>query len=161
MTSVWTQIREEMNSRLESISVANGYSTDVATIEKGRVSPFDDDDLPAINFWKTDDLAESKKYTRQQRSLRLGIEYYTLSNDDDIDTISDNFMEDLFVSLYRDPSAPLVTDEPTPMFADKSFIMSFDVIRPIISQGSVPRLGVFAIVSCTYMINNTQPNVLL
>jgi len=161
MASVWTTIREEINSRLENISIANGYSTDVCTIEKGRVSPFDDDDLPAINFWKTDDLSETKSYTRQQRTLRMGFEFYTLSNDDDIDTISDNFMTDLFIALYRAPSAPLVTDEPIPMFADKNFVMVFDVLRPIISQGSVPRVGLFAIMSFTYMINNTDPNTLI
>lgn len=161
MASVWTTIRDEIFARLGNISVANGYSTDIATIEKGKVSPFEDDDLPAINFWKTDDLAESKKYTRQQRSLRMGFEMYTLSNDDDIDTISDNFMTDLFIALYRDPSKPLVTDDPLPMFVDKQFVVSFDVLRPIISQGSTPRVGLFAIVSFNYMINNLDPNTLI
>lgn len=161
MASVWTTIREEIFARLGNISLANGYSTDIRTIEKGKVSPFDDDDLPAINFWKTDDLAESKKYTRQQRSLRMGFEMYTLSNDDDIDTISDNFMTDLFIALYRDPSKPLVTDDPLPMFVDKQFVTSFDVLRPIISQGSAPRVGLFAIVSFNYMINNLDPNTLI
>jgi len=47
------------------------------------------------------------------------------------------------------------------MFADKNFFMSFDVIRPIISQGSKPRMGVFAIISFTYMINNLDPTILL
>ena len=161
MASVWTTIRDEIFLRLENISIANGYNNDIATIEKGRVSPFSDDDLPGINFWKTDDLAESKKYTRQQRSLRMGFEMYTLSNDDDIDTISDNFMQDLFIALYRDPSKPLVTDDPLPMFVDKQFVTSFDVLRPIISQGSTPRVGLFAIVSFTYMINNLDPNTLI
>ena len=161
MSSVWNQIREEIFARLQSISVANGYSTDITTIEKGKVNPFDNDDLPAINFWKTDDIAEDKKYTRQQRSLRMGFEYYTLSNDDDIDTLSDGFMNDLFISLYRDPAFPSVNDDPLPMFADKNFSMSIDVLRPIISQGSTPRMGVFSIISFTYMINNLNPTILI
>ncbi len=161
MASIWTTIRDEVNARLENISVANGYANDITTIEKGKVNPFDNDDLPAINFWKTDDSSESLKYTRQQRTLRIGFECYTLSNDDDIDTISDNFMADLFIALYRDPSAPAVTDDPLPMFADKQFVTSFDLLRPIISQGSQPRVGVFAIVSFTYVINNLDPNTLI
>ncbi len=161
MASVWNQIRTEIDLRLKNITLANGYSTDITTIEKGRVNPFDNDDLPAINFWKTDDVSESKKYTRQQRSLRMGFEYYTLSNDDDIDTISDSFMNDLFIAMYRSPSAPLVTDQPSPMFADKNFVVVFDVLRPIISQGSKPRTGVFAIISFNYMINNLDPTTLL
>lgn len=161
MASVWTTIRDEIFLRLNNISVANGYSTNVSTIVKGKVSPFDDDDLPGINFWKTDDTADDRLYTRQQRSLRMGFEYYTLSNDDDIDTISDEFMTDLFIALYRDPSAPTVSDDPLPMFVDKQFKVSFDILRPIISQGSVPRLGVFAILTFTYTINNLDPNVLI
>ena len=161
MASVWTQIREEVFLRLGNISKANGYSTDLATIEKGRVSPFDDDDLPGVNFWKTDDSSDGKLYSRQQRTLRMGFEMYTLSNDDDIDIISDEFMSDLFTALYRDPKAPLTTDDPLPMFATKQFVTGFDLLRPIISQVSVPRLGVFAILSFTYTINNAQPNVLL
>jgi len=161
VASVWTTIRDEINLRLGNISLANGYSTDISTIEKGRVSPFEDDDLPAINFWKTDDTADGKLYTRQQRTLRMGFEYYTLSNDDDIDTISDDFMTDLFIAMYRDPSNPLVTDPPMPMFVDKQFITVFDVLRPIISQGSTPRVGVFAVMSFTYTINNLDPNTLI
>lgn len=161
MASVWTTIRDEVKLRLGNISIANGYSTDICVIEAGKVSPFDDDDLPAINFWKTDDLAESKKYTRQQRTLRMGFEFYELSSDDDIDTISDNFMTDFFIAMYRDPSKPLVTDEPMPMFVDKHFSTSFDVLRPIISQGSIPRVGLFAIVSFTYLVNNLDPNTLI
>jgi hypothetical protein len=161
VASVWTQIREEVFARLQNITKANGYSTDIACIEKGRVSPFNDDDLPAINFWKTDDVSEAKLYTRDQRTLRMGFEFYTLSNDDDIDTLSDEFMADLFISLYRDPNAPLVTDDPLPMFATKQFITNFSLMRPIISQGSKPRIGVFAILSFTYTINNLQPNILI
>lgn len=161
MTSIWTQIRDEFDNRLNNISVTNGYSTDITKIEKARTNPFDNDDLPAINFWKIDDSAEDKKYTRQQRTLRVGIEYYTFSNEDNVDTISDNFMTDLIISLYRDPNAPLVTDNPVPMFADKQFIMTVDLLRPIISQGSSPRLGVFAIISCTYAVNMLDPNTLL
>lgn len=161
MASVWTKIRNEIAARLGSISLANGYSVDILKLEKGRVDAFDDDDLPAINFWKTDDSAEGKMYSRQQRTLRMGFEYYTLSNDDDIDTISDNFMTDLFIALYRDPAKPLVTDDPLPMFVDKQFVVSFDSFRPIIGGGSKPRVGVFAVISFTYTINNLDPNTLI
>lgn len=161
MASVWTQIREEIHARLGNISIANEYSVDIVTIKKAKIDPFVDDDLPAINFWKTDDLAESKKYTRQQRTLRMGFEYYTLSNDDDIDTISDSFMRDIFIAMYRAPNAPKVSDDPLPMFASKSFVTNFDVMRPLISQGSTPRLGVFIVMSFTYTINNLEPDILI
>ena len=70
-------------------------------------------------------------------------------------------MADLFIAMYRDPTAPLVSDDPLPMFHDKHFVTSFDVLRPIISQGSTPRLGVLAIISFTYTINNLDPNTLI
>jgi len=161
ITPVWTKIRNEIESRLKNISKRNGYSTNISCIEKGKVDPFNDDDLPALNFWKTDDSPDSKTYTRQKRVLRMGFEFYTLSNDTDIDTISDGFMSDLFLSIYRSPDAPKVTDDPLPMFADKQFVVSFDLLRPIISQGAKPRVGVFAIISFTYTINNLDPNNLI
>lgn len=159
--SVWTQIREEYYERLKNISTTNGYSTDIIKVEKGRVNPFEDSDLPGVNFWKTDDVANDKTYTRQSRTLRIGIEIYTCSEDDDVDVISDGFMSDLLISAYRSPNAPHVEDDPMPMFVDKQFSMSFDLLRPVISQGSAPRVGVFGIISFNYAVNNLNPNILL
>lgn len=161
MANIWQQIRDEVGLRLQNITEANGYSTTLICIERGRVDPLDDRDLPGINFWKLDDVADDKRYTRQQRTLRIGFEMYDTTRDDDVDTISDGFMSDIFIALYREPANPRVDDEPRPFFPNKQLVVSIDVLRPLISQGSSPRVGVFGIISFTYSVNNLDPNTLL
>ncbi len=159
--TVWTQIRDQFFGRMKNISIANGYSTNIVSVEKGRINPFDDNDLPGINFWKIDDVANDKTYSRQSRTLRMGVEIYTCSEEDDVDIISDGFMADLIIAAYRSPSNPRVDDDPLPMFHTKQFVLSFDLLRPVISQGAAPRVGVFGIVSFNYAVNNLNPFVLL
>ena len=161
MIPVWTQMLDELGLRLNNISVVNGYFTDINLIERSRANPFKTDDLPAMTYWKNADRATEKRLGTAQRELRVGIEFYSKSNDGDLDAFSDKFFSDLFIALYRNPANPLVTDDPDPMFKDKKFLVSLDQLQPIISEGSKPRFGVVAIITFTYWISNFDPFNLL
>ena len=159
-TPVWTTIMNEVGARLGLISPANGYNTTVKTLERSRANPFKTDDLPAMTYWKVNDRFLDKKFSLTQRDLRVAIEFYSKSNDGDLDLLTDNFFSDLFVALYRNPANPLVTDNPEPMFQDKKFIVTIDTLQPITSGGN-PRLGVICIISLTYWVKNTDPFTLV
>ena len=156
-TPVWTKIMDEIGARLASISITNGYFNDVRLLERARRNPFKDHDLPAMTYWKVSDRKDGDLYSNKQRELRVGIEFYSSSNDGDLDLLTDEFFSDLFISLFRDPLNPLVTDNPLPMFNDNFFNVNVESLQPIASEGSKPRLGVFAIISLAYQINNFDP----
>lgn len=161
MTPVWTQMLDELGLRLQNISVVNGYFTDIHVLERSRANPFKTDDLPAMTYWKAADRLTNRRLSQTQRELRVGVEFYSKSNDGDLDTFSDQFFSDLFIALYRNPANPLVTDNPDPMFKDKKFVVGLNQLQPIISEGSKPRFGVVAIITFTYWISNLDPFNLL
>ena len=154
---VWTQMLDEVGSRLANISVTNGYFNNVKRLQRARRNPFKTDDLPAMTYWKVSDRNDGELYANKQRELRVAIEFYSSSNDGDLDLITDQFFSDLFIALFRDPGSPLVTDQPLPMFSDKFFNVNIESLQPIASEVSKPKLGVFAIVSLSYQINNFDP----
>lgn len=156
-TPVWTKIMDEIGGRLGNISVSNGYFNDVRLLERARRDPFKEHDLPAMTYWKISDRKEDEIYSNKQRELRVGVEFYSSSNDGDLDLLTDKFFSDLFVSLFRDTASPTVTDNPSPMFTDNFFNANIESLQPIASDVSKPKLGVFAVVSLSYQINNFDP----
>ena len=48
-----TQVLDEVEARLNNITVANGYPLTVRSVERGKLTPFKAGDIAAINCWRT------------------------------------------------------------------------------------------------------------
>ena len=55
MVPIPTQILEIIGLRLNNIKEVNEYFTTVETLEKARITPFKEREMPAINYYYTTD----------------------------------------------------------------------------------------------------------
>ncbi len=111
-TPAITLILDEVQNRLENISIVNEYSYDAMKIERARLEPFNGYDLPAINFWGTTVGNERNAYNDDKRMLELFIEMHTLTRDEPFIDVANRLAADIITAMVRSPLAPKVSDAP-------------------------------------------------
>jgi len=105
-----TAILNEVEARLEKITVSNGYYYDAKRVERARTEPFLGYDLPFINFWYTAMTNERTVYNEDNRSLELYIESHSLTWDEPFTDVASKLASDVVTALNRATTAPKVSD---------------------------------------------------
>lgn len=126
------QILDECEERFNILKASNrGYHFQFRQVARARQKAFTDGDVPALNFYAASDSLISKSYDIELRKLIVSVEAHAISEDPFMDTAS-KLAADIVVAIYRSPTAPRVSDTPSPKLgylvesitiADKEFFI--------------------------------------
>lgn len=159
---VQTQIMNLVEPRLKNISIVNGYFSELAKIERARLQPFKNADLPAMNYYYTNDVLIKPLNTgEEERTVVLVIEYYDTTRDRTFLDVSDELSADIKIALERDILAPKVSDQVSHLLGKKVMKLEFDTITPAIGEGQNPYCGTIMLVNITYRVNRHDPFTLI
>lgn len=109
MTVAITTILDEVNARLSNITTGNEYNVTVKKIARGKLTPFNGYDLPAVNFWPST-VSNSREYGKDVRELSLFVEIHSETRDQPFSTVAEKLAAAIVVALNRSTSSPKVSD---------------------------------------------------
>ena len=144
MTPAETQILDVILLRLQNITTANGYSLDIKKFERGRLEPFKDGDIPAINYWPTSHQIENTEYGDDAHTLRIVVDVrakIASKKDGNFPDMAGKMIADVVTALQRDPSTPAVSDDPDCELAETVTSMSMPSHGYQIGPGQSPWVG--------------------
>jgi len=159
MIPVITQIMDAVGARLANISEVNGYNTTQKKIERATLSPFKSGDIPALNYWYDADTRTNAGGGFEERSVDVLIEYHAKNRDRPFTDVAAELAADVWVALWRDVSAPAVTDPVSSKLGDLVSGMLLQEAQPQIGEGQTPYCGVLMRVSITYKRRPENPFV--
>lgn len=105
-----TQVLDEVELRLGSITKANGYSMTLRSIERGKLEPFQPGDIPATNFWPVRHARDNTEYGLDKHTLRVMVDARDTERDTNFPDAAALMIADIITALHRDPEAPKVSD---------------------------------------------------
>lgn len=152
MLPVQLIILNEVKARLENISLLNEYISDRPKIVRARLEPFQQGDLPAINYWPIGDLLESKTHGFETRELGLAIEYHDLTYDKPFTDLAFEGGTDVLTALYRSTSLPKVSDVESPALGGLVNKIELNTITPMIGESQSPWAAVLLDITITYNV---------
>jgi hypothetical protein len=154
MTSpVQLQILDVIGERL-------ALSPNIAKVERARVIPFRDFDLPAVNYWADGDRLIERGGGWEERELSILIDARTKTRDRPFVDVAFELGADLWVALWRDTAAPAVADTPSPALGGIVTTLRLDGLTPMIGEGQAPFCGVVLAVTAAYKLRPSDPFVL-
>lgn len=135
-------ILDEINARLQNITVINGYSETLEKLKRARLKPFKLGDLPAANYWPIEDLVAGKANGQDLHELAITVEMHTLTRDEPFTDVAFRKGGDIVTALFRSTASPKVSDTPSLALGGLvSSIGDFSVL-PMIGEGQSPWCGV-------------------
>lgn len=157
-TPVETQILDFVAERLALISSANGYFTDVELIERARLTPLQNSDMPAINYYSTKSTLV-KKLTNgvREKQLTVMVEYYTFNRDEIFTDVANKLAADVLIALERDTSAPSVSDTVSYALGGKVSAVDMEEYTPVLGSGTTPYSGAIILINIIYRVNRYNP----
>jgi len=147
-------ILDEIAARLNNISVANGYRFDIeqSAIERARLTPFVNGDLPAINYWPSLDSLDNKTSGKETRSFDVTIEIYDVTMDEPFTDLAIKHGNDVVTALFRTTDAPTVSDNPSYALGGLVSTVIINSITPMIGEGQSPWFGALLNLTIEYNI---------
>lgn len=157
-----TQILNEIGLRLVNITTGNGYFVDLERLEKASLEPFQNQDMPAINYYATGDIL-SKKLTNgvRERIVSIVIEAYTSTRDRSFLDVANELGSDVTIALERSPGAPAVSDPVSHSLGDKVVQLEETENTPAIGKGQNPYCGSIIVLNVTYRVSRHDPFTLI
>ena len=136
-----------LNIILDEIDMRLNRTTGIQInkVTRARLSPFKDGDLPACNYWVTNDLIVSSQHGADTHELSISIECY--------DKTYDRPFIDIAMDMHAAITASL-NSEIGGVYAPNlgDIIQKLEVIdfTPIIGEGSKPWCGALLNIKATY-----------
>lgn len=160
-TPVQVSILDAVENRLKSIKTANGYNTTANRIRRATLTPFREDDLPAINYWPGLDRRLSQGAGWVERELLLAVEYYDRTRDRPFSDVALELASDIALAMIRAPASPLPADQPE--FTLGGLVRSTQLVTatPQIGEGQAPWCGVAIEYALAYRVSASNPFVLV
>lgn len=150
---VQIQIVDEIAARLLNISIANGYSIDIKSIKRAKLTPFHAGDIPAINYWPVTDSLADRSFGKDTRELGITIELHDRTRDDPFTDRAFIRGADIVMALFRDTAAPFDTDAASTALGGLIDTLIIDSITPMIGEGQAPFCGVILAITAKYKTN--------
>jgi hypothetical protein len=153
-----TQILDEIGDRLGNISSANGYFYDLIKLDRGRLEPFRNQDMPGINYYTVGDVLSKKMHQGvRERIMSVVIEFYTTTRDRVFLDIANELNSDITIALERKPSLPKVSDMVSASLG--GLVVELEMLEntPAIGKGQNPYCGSIYALNITYRVNRYDP----
>lgn len=165
MDSAAKQLLDLLEPRFAFITVANGYTEPMRSIERAQLTPFMMQDLPAVNFWSGSSTFETARYKQQLWQLELIINAYTANRDEPFIDTASRLSDEIMAAVMRLPAAPELTDAYNTGLLNGSSErvgeIVFNASAYAIGEGGKPYCGTLISGFIRYQINPGQPNILL
>ncbi len=153
-----TQILDEIGARLTNISTANGYFHDIKKIERARLEPFRNIDMPSIVYYYTQDVVSTEVYnSTDERVLTVIIEIDESTRDQNYIDVGSKLASDIAVALKRATTAPLVADMPSKLLGGLLSRYQVNSITPIFGSNDAPFCGAILSLSAFYFVDDKAP----
>lgn len=136
-----TDLLDIIETRLGNISTINEYYTMPKMIARAKLTPFNDYDLPAINFWLTRLNVVSRQYQKQSRELSLFVEIHNSTRDRPFVDVVSELASDIVISLNRHPDNPKISDVPSLDLGGVVTGLDFQGYDYLIGEGQSPWCG--------------------
>lgn len=138
-------ILDEIGARLENITVANGYRDTIKAyaIERGRLEPFENGDLPAVNYWSGPERLVDKQGNVETRELPVMVEGYKILGEGNFNDVAIKFGNDIATALFRATTAPTVADTESPALGGIVEVLRVESVTPVIQKSQAPWCAVF------------------
>ncbi len=144
------QILDEISARLANIKTTNGYFADVISVERAKLTPFQDHDLPAVNYWPVSDQIIERLNGKNKHALSITIELHNTTRDDPFTDLAFQHGADIVTALFRDPASPNVADPISKGLGGLINAIEIESITPMIGQGQTPFCGVIVAINALY-----------
>lgn len=147
-------ILDEIKARLGNLSIANGYRFDIepTSIERARLEPFKNGDLPAINYWPTVDSFQAKAGGMETRGFDVTVEIFDTTRDEPFTDLAVKRGNDVVTALFRATTAPATTDPISYGLGGLVTQLDINSLTPMISEGQKPWFGALLSISIKYNI---------
>jgi len=137
-----TTILDEIENRLGNITTANGYFSSVdGVIDRGKLTPWDGKDLPAINLWSTGFDNGRSEYGDELRQIKVYIEIHDKTRDENFVDVANKLAADVVTAICRSTAAPKVSDDPSHDLGSIVEDILLDAVDMIIGEGQAPFCG--------------------
>lgn len=159
---VQTQILDLMGARFLNISKVNGYFNDLKKLDRARLTPFKNPEMPGLNYYITGDTLDVPMNTGvNQRVMSVAVEFYTTTRDRPFSDVANELATDAIIALNRDPAAPTVADQDSTRLGKKVVKFETDTFTPAIGEGQTPYCGAVLIFIVTYRVSRQDPFTLI
>ena len=148
--TIQQQILDEVGARLALIDAASGYHTTPIKIERARLTPFHDYDLPAINYWPDIDERRGAGGGWEERALTLLVEIHDKTRDRPFSDVSSELASDIWISLWRATDAGAVIDQPSSALGGLVSGVLLQAVQPEIGEGQAPFCGALLNITILY-----------
>ena len=129
-------ILDEIDKRLNRISTANGDAVTIAKVTRARLKPFQDGDLPAVNYWVTQDSVEKRDYNAETHALSVTIEAYDKTRDRPFIDVAIDLSAGVANTLFRE-----IANAYSPALGGIIQSLQVDSMQPVIGEGQAPWCG--------------------
>lgn len=139
MSTAEIQILDACEERFNLLTGSNrGYHHTFKKITRARMTPFQEGDIPAVNFYSAMDELVSKGAGFELRKLTVTIEAHALTRDRPFMDVAAELAADCITALYRSPDAPKATDRPSPKLGDLVDGIAVTEKEFLIREGQTP-----------------------
>ena len=104
-TPAVTAILDVVEARMGNISTGNGYNYTPGQIERAKLTPWRDIDLPAINIWSSNVISERDSYGGDEREIVLSIEMHEANRDESFQDVAELLAWDIVTAINRRTNA--------------------------------------------------------
>ena len=155
------QILDAIGLRLALPTTARGYNTTVAVVERARVIPFRDFDIPAVNYWADSEAVVDAGAGWSEHEVSIMIDARTHTRDRPFVDVAFELGTDLWIALWRAPAAPAVSDQPSMRLGGIVNSLAMASMVPAIGEGQSPFCGVLLSIIVKYRVRPTAPYTLI
>lgn len=155
------QIITEIGARLAVMTTANGYAYQAVRIDRARITPFRNGDLPAINYWPAFDELKDRKYRHETRTLDLRVEAYTVTRDDPFTDVAFDLGNAVWTVLNRSTAMPQVTHDWSPNLGGLLTAFELRQLTPVIGEGESPWCGCALSLAATYKVDSYDHTIVV
>jgi len=127
---------DELGKRLQSISTSNGDAVTIQKVTRAKLTPLQDGDLPAANYWISGDSIELRDYSGEKHAASVLIELYDKTRDRPFTDVAVSLYEAAVAAIGRDAAG---VDSPSLGFIVES--LHVDSMQAIIGEGQAPWCG--------------------
>lgn len=106
-------VLDEIDKRLKTVTQSNGHPLSFNKIERAKLKPFVNGDLPALNYWPGQDIIVSKEFGKETHKMSLSSQAYTVMRDEPFTDVAYRLAHAVITALNRSENAPKVDDEPS------------------------------------------------
>ena len=143
ITLIHKKILDEIENRLKALLlVANGYSFVFKKIKRASLTPWQNDDMPAINFWPTGVTSTLNAYNQDDRELSISVEAYTRTRDLPFTDVCDLLACDVITALNRAILFPKLSDNASMDLGGIVDSFNLESYNYSLGEGQAPFCGV-------------------